>query len=160
MKNKGFFIKYAVKEIMIISCEVCKKKFEIESKLIPSEGRTLQCGSCNHKWHFKNKAKYEKKIILTKAKKNIENKVPEETEELINEAEIAITKKNNKFNKGKKINILSFLIVFIITITALIILADTFKNSIKIFIPNFESILYNLFETLKDVILFFIDLFR
>jgi len=145
---------------MIISCEACKKKFEIESKLIPPGGRTLQCGSCNHKWHFKKKVKNEKKIILNKPKKYIENKVPEKTEELINEAEIAITNKNNKFNKVKRINILSFLIVFIITIIALIILADTFKGSIKIFIPNLDSILYNLYETLKDVILFFIDLLK
>ena len=40
---------------MIISCEVCNKKFEINSNLIPSDGRTLQCGSCNHKWFFKKK---------------------------------------------------------------------------------------------------------
>ena len=37
---------------MIISCEKCTKKFELSEKLIPSEGRLLQCGSCFHKWHY------------------------------------------------------------------------------------------------------------
>ena len=41
---------------MIISCAQCDKKFEIESNLIPSEGRLLQCSSCNHKWFHKKKA--------------------------------------------------------------------------------------------------------
>jgi len=141
---------------MIISCEACNKKFEIDSNLIPSEGRTLQCGSCNHKWFFKKK----KKIILEKSEEYIEKKLPEDTEELINEAEKTISKKNNIQTKKKTIGILSFLIVFVITLAAIIILADTFKNPIKIFIPGFDIILDNLYESLKDIILFFKDLFK
>ena len=141
---------------MIISCEACKKKFEINDRLIPPEGRTLQCGSCNHKWFFKKKVKKEKTIILDKPKKNI----PENTEELINEAESTILKKTKKTKTKNKISILSILIVFIITFVALIILADTFKNSIKLFVPGFDIILDNLYESLKDVILFFKDLFK
>ena len=38
---------------MIITCEKCSKKFNLEDSLIPDEGRELQCGSCNHKWFFK-----------------------------------------------------------------------------------------------------------
>ena len=93
---------------MIISCEECNKKFHIDSKLIPSEGRTLQCGSCNHKWYFKKKLKKEKTIILDKQKKNIEKNVPENTEELINEAEKTIIKNEKKTQKEGEINILSF----------------------------------------------------
>jgi len=145
---------------MIISCEECNKKFHIDSKLIPSEGRTLQCGSCNHKWYFKKKLKKEKTIILDKQKKNIEKNVPENTEELINEAEKTIIKNEKKTQKEGEINILSFLIVFIITMIAIIILADTFKYSIKLLIPGFDIILDNLYETLKDVMLFFIDLYK
>ena len=37
---------------MIISCEKCNKKFELEDNLIPESGRFLQCGSCSHKWHY------------------------------------------------------------------------------------------------------------
>ena len=145
---------------MIISCEACNKKFEIDSNLIPSEGRTLQCGSCNHKWFFKKIVKKKKKIILEKSEEYIEKKLPEDTEELINEAEKAISNKNNIRSKKKTIGILSFLIVFVITLAAIIILADTFKNPIKIFIPGFDIILDNLYESLKDIILFFKDLFK
>jgi predicted Zn finger-like uncharacterized protein len=40
---------------MIIACNSCNKKFEIDKSLIPETGRLLQCNSCNHKWFFKNK---------------------------------------------------------------------------------------------------------
>jgi len=40
---------------MIIECIKCSKKFEVNSDLIPSDGRTIQCGSCNHVWFFKKK---------------------------------------------------------------------------------------------------------
>ena len=39
---------------MIIQCINCNKKFEVNSDLIPSTGRTIQCGSCGHIWFFKN----------------------------------------------------------------------------------------------------------
>ena len=38
---------------MIISCIKCIKKFEINSDLIPENGRLLQCSSCSHQWFFK-----------------------------------------------------------------------------------------------------------
>ena len=37
---------------MIVSCPNCNKKFKISEKLIPDNGRLLQCSNCNHKWHF------------------------------------------------------------------------------------------------------------
>jgi len=136
---------------MIILCEECNKKFNIDSKLIPFEGRTLQCGSCNHKWFFKKKIKKEKAIILDKTKNNTDINIPNQTEDIINDAEKVVS-------KNKKINILSYLIVFIITLSALIILADTFKYFINSLIPGFDIILNNLYETLKDVMLFLKDL--
>ena len=38
---------------MIIECVNCNKKFEVNSELIPLQGRTIQCGSCNHIWFYK-----------------------------------------------------------------------------------------------------------
>ena len=38
---------------MIITCNNCNKKFDIDASLIPDKGRLLQCASCNHKWFFK-----------------------------------------------------------------------------------------------------------
>ena len=146
---------------MIIACPSCKKKFEVNASLIPKEGKMLQCGSCSHKWFFKKEV--IKKVIKTvdKTPEIIDKNVPDSTEELITEAETAISnfeKKNIKSNK--KINFLSFLIIFIITLVAIIILADTFKNFIKIFIPGFDVILSHLYESLKDIMLFLRDLLK
>ncbi len=38
---------------MIITCNNCNKKFDIDSNLIPDKGRLLQCASCDYKWFFK-----------------------------------------------------------------------------------------------------------
>ena len=149
---------------MIIACPCGKKKFEVNASLIPNEGKMLQCGACDHKWFFKKEAK--KKVIkdvkkpLNKIPEIIDKNIPDKTEDLISEAETEISKVEKKQIKDKKINILSFLIVLIISFVALIILADTFKNSIKLLIPGFDLILNSLYETLKDVILFIKDLFN
>ena len=38
---------------MVITCNNCNKKFNVDSNLIPDKGRLLECASCNHKWFFK-----------------------------------------------------------------------------------------------------------
>jgi len=55
-------------------------------------------------------------------------------------------------------NFLSYIIVSIITFIAIIIVLDTFKSPLSNIFPNLELVLYNLFETLRDVILFAKDL--
>ena len=164
---------------MIISCINCKKNFDINSDLIPEKGRLLQCGVCNHKWVFQNiiipiekeKLIYSNQVVdseITKKKKTIDieimkenisddNKVaiPKDTETIINEAESIL---NNKNKNGKKSYILNVIFVFIISFSALLILIDTFKYPLSKIIPNIEFILYNLYETLTDIGLFFKDL--
>jgi|TARA_B100002051_G_C16402244_1_gene470469 hypothetical protein len=148
---------------MIIACPCGKKKFEVNSSLIPSEGKMLQCGTCSEKWFFKKEIKKEVikevKKPLVKIPKNIKKDIPDVTEDLISEAETTIPKvKKNKINK--KINTLSFLVVVIISFVALVILADTFKNSLNLIIPGFDLILNSLYETIKDIALFIEDLFK
>ena len=46
---------------MIIQCENCNKKFEIQDNLIPDKGRLLECGSCSHQWHYTPISKLELK---------------------------------------------------------------------------------------------------
>jgi len=43
----------AIRDPMIIECPNCNKKFNIDKKLIPEDGRTLKCSSCDHIWHYK-----------------------------------------------------------------------------------------------------------
>ena len=49
---------------MIITCEQCPKKFEIESNLIPQKGRLLQCSSCGYKWFYKRDKSEKTKVVL------------------------------------------------------------------------------------------------
>jgi len=66
---------------------------------------------------------------------------------------------NIKKSKIKKnFNILGLTIVFIISFVALIIVLDTFQKPISIIFPNIEFLLYNLYETINDIVLFFTDL--
>ena len=157
---------------MIIDCEKCNKKFEIDQNLIPANGRLLQCSSCNHKWFFKidtNNKAIEKTINqsleIFESKISQENNVMEATNITnideknsvpLNES---ITKNNDNIVKiQKKNNFLNLIIVFIISFIALILILDTFVELlIKIF-PNLESFLYNLYESIHDIKLFIKDL--
>ena len=150
---------------MIISCDQCHKKFEIDSNLIPKDGRLLECGSCNHKWFYKQDIEDKtEEIIIEPQLKNIEeeNIDPIQTNiSQINELDTSSEKKEIIENKKiKKIGVLNIIIVFIISFVALIILIETFKNPISIYIPNIEFILNSLHEILRDIILFFKDLIK
>jgi len=66
---------------------------------------------------------------------------------------------NAKLSINKKsYTILGLIIVFIISFIAIIIVLDTFQKPISMFVPNIEFILYNLYETISDIVLFFSDL--
>ena len=146
---------------MIIDCPCGKKKFEIDQNLIPEEGRLLQCGFCNEKWFFD---KDKKKISETKlnvknekdAKSNNNDVNLEESEISLNDNTDNVIKVKNNFSFSI---FLSYILVSIISFVALIILIDTFKSPLYTIFPNLEFILFNLFETLKDIKLFIKDLF-
>ena len=149
---------------MIIACIKCKKQFEIESNLIPEEGRLLQCSACDNKWFYKKNLKKEPLIPLEKEKikkeiKKKSTKIKKSKIRINDEFDYTKPRDNKKTNKVKKISILNTILVFIISIIALVLIAETFKNPISAFIPNIEIILENLYETLKDLSLFIRDLF-
>ena len=154
---------------MIIACQKCNKKFEIDSSLIPKKGRLLKCGSCNYEWFFtKQKIENEELEIPIKEIENEELEIPikeikNETLDIkpnILENNLNLNQSKTKGNiKKKKISFFKTLIVFILSIISLIVVIDTFKEPISLIIPNIEFLLYNLFETIKDIRLFFDDLF-
>ena len=160
---------------MIITCPNCKKQFEIDNSLITDEGRDLQCGSCNYIWFYKleeqndevlklNEEIVSKKIETNAEKidekkqsqKKIKSDINIEKQEKISEKQKSKTSSKNTENKGSKF--FSYLIVFIISFAALIILLDTLKTPLISVFPRLEIILFNLFETLQDIKLFIIDL--
>ena len=159
---------------MIITCPCEKKQFNIDSSLIPQEGRELQCGSCERVWFYKPENESEVPLTLNenasvdKVEPDIEikDKNEEFSEKLNQEKTIKpeikeISKETDKtvkktVNKGPKF--FSYLIVFIISFVALVILLDTLKTPLINIFPGLELVLFNLFETLKDIKLFIIDL--
>tara|TARA_B100001057_G_scaffold191964_1_gene192867 strand:- start:141 stop:611 length:471 start_codon:yes stop_codon:yes gene_type:complete len=155
---------------MIINCPNCKKQFNVDSNLIPDIGKLLKCGSCNHTWFFNkyNEVNDEKEIISEKkfseSKKTLEKSFKKK------KVKTNISLSNLPKNKGSELvkyepkfnfgigNVLNYTIVFIISFVAVIILLDTFEKPLSAFFPNIELILYNFFETLKDLKLFIKDL--
>jgi predicted Zn finger-like uncharacterized protein len=159
---------------MIIDCINCTKKFEVKASLIPDNGRTIQCGSCNHIWFYKPKIELSKNEIKTEIsnpksndndlesnKDDHANEKLSKTDETNNLENVANTEpsSNELTNKNKKTTFsvskfLSYFLVFLITFIALIIVLDTFKTPLSSIIPGLEIFLYNFFETLKDLYLF------
>ena len=156
---------------MIITCPNCNKQFKIDNYLIPNEGRDLQCGSCNHIWFYTIEEKNNDTLQLNEEIINKDIEIKEEREiplEKINPVS-SIKKKvkipdkeenpsKSKILEKKESKLFSYLIVFILSFVALIILIDTLKSPLISVFPGLEIILFNLFETLQDIKLFIIDL--
>jgi len=147
---------------MIIICDKCDKKFNIEDALIPIKGRLVKCGNCLNTWFYKidvnenntttsNNNFKDKFIINENLKEDFSSKI----------------ENNNKFSKNTKIkkrdSFMSFLnsfFVILITFISIIILADTFKINIAVFLPGIIPLLESLYATLFDLQLFIKDLFN
>ena len=149
---------------MIIVCPSCGKNFAVDENLIPDQGRLLKCGSCNQTWFFNKHKNAEIKPsteeIVVEEKRDIkEKKIRKSRSNFSNNikkgSELVKYQPKYNFTFGK---FLSYVIVSIITFVAIIIVLDTFKNPLSNIFPNLELILYNLFETLRDLILFAKDL--
>ena len=152
---------------MIINCIKCTKKFEVNASLIPNNGRTIQCGSCNHIWFYKPKIEQSKNEIKTEVSSSnsnnnvVENKEDDHANEKLlktDETKNTEPSSNELINEIKKTTFsvskfLSYFLVFLITFIALIIVLDTFKSPLSSIIPGLEIFLYNFFETLKDLYL-------
>ena len=162
---------------MIIICPSCKKKFNIDINLIPSKGRDLQCGSCDHIWFYKKQEPVSEPLqinedIATK-EKEVSDKLDDDKykdqliEQLVEENkkakyELSTIKETESkpevIKKTQSSKFFSYLTVFIISLGALVVLLDTLKTPLINIFPGLEVLLYNLYETLKDIKLFIIDL--
>jgi len=162
---------------MIIECINCNKKFNVDADLIPKQGRQIQCGSCEHIWHFKIESSLKEPLILDDENNQKNISIAKDTKEITESINVENPKKllkDNEIYKNNKIqenitiennikiskisNFFSYLLVILISFVALIILLDTLKSPLINFFPGLEIVLFNLFETLKDIKLFIIDL--
>ena len=144
---------------MIINCPECNKNFNIDQNLIPNEGRLLQCGSCNYKWFFKINNNEEQIKIKKKLDHNSDiESISKSTKEKISDDfdKSTSVKKKEKSN----INYLNILLVIIISTIAFVLVLDTFKNQLILVFPNINFLLDNLYESLKDIKLFTLDLIK
>ncbi len=169
---------------MIITCNNCNKKFDVDSSLIPDLGRLLQCASCDHKWFFKkvvsentvsptdedisddnvnifeqnNSPINDVENVSDASNDEVEVNLEEKTKEKIEINKVESTQVNTQPKKQKNFKILNIFVVSIISFVAFIIIVDTFKYPIGKIVPNVEFILYNLYESIKDISLFIRDL--
>ena len=170
---------------MIIECPNCNKKFNLNDKLIPEDGRDLKCSTCEHVWHYKiilnknsndqkisedkdtkldiNISKNDKKDNELKEKINYED-ISDISDEVISEKSIEDTEvkiKDEKVNDKNTIKlkmIFIYLIIFIISLLGIIFLLDTFKYNLSDIFPGIVTLFDSLYDTLLDIKLFLRDL--
>ena len=127
----------------------------------------VKCGVCNHTWFFKPSENIEKKQDAATPNTTIKE---EENREFIRvkqnkeaiKPKVDKTKGNTKYlpaiKKEKSKNFSKLFLVFLISIIAIVILIDTFKDPLAYIIPNINFYLDNLYQSLIDIKLFTIDL--
>ena len=165
---------------MIIECPNCNKKFNLDKKLIPENGRSLKCSNCDHIWHYKTQiTKSIDNLKIPKDKdsnldtNSSKDKIDVEHNEEINDENLTdinqgvVSEENtedeedyikDEKKQGKIKKILVYLIVVIISILGLIFLLDTFKSYLSNVFPGITPLLDSFYETLLDFKLFIKDL--
>tara|TARA_B100001250_G_scaffold384230_1_gene378851 strand:- start:3623 stop:4093 length:471 start_codon:yes stop_codon:yes gene_type:complete len=156
---------------MIIKCNKCNKKFNLDDRLITNDGRLLKCGNCNNEWFYKptlvsntnfqdldNKTKIPKKVKTNESKENITIFETKNNENVKLKNTTKEEKLIKKMDKSKYI--LNYIIIFIISFIAILIILDTFKIHLSKILPNIIPFLNSLYESLYDLKLFLKDLFN
>jgi predicted Zn finger-like uncharacterized protein len=146
--NHKWFFKKEVQSEPITSFKTIKPIEKIESS--KEEIQRVEIES-SKTMEFLDK-KVNDELVIKKT--TIYNDNINKNEDYKDDKDLKITIPKNK----KTFNILSLIIVLIITFIALIIFLDTFKTPIGKIVPNFEFQLYNLYETINDIVLFLKDL--
>ena len=163
---------------MIIECPACSKKFNIDEKLIPNEGRLLKCGNCDHTWFYKREEnlKLETETIKineieNKSELNVEpvdvtvkqtkqkrKKISKKTTTIESTSKELVSFDKSSVSRENKIIKKIFLII--ISIIAFILLIDTFKNQISVIFPGILKMSDSLYLVINDLKLFIKDLVR
>ena len=164
---------------MIIECPACSKKFNIDEKLIPDEGRLLKCGNCDHTWFYKKEENLKLETESIKINEIEENKseiniepvdVPiKETKKIRKKIRKKSSTKEStskelvsidKSSVSRENNIIKKIFLIIISIIAFILFIDTFKNQISLIFPGILKMSDSLYLVINDLKLFIKDLVR
>ena len=147
---------------MIIICQNCNKKFEIDDQLITEKGRLVQCGFCNSKWHqlpqikTSEKKTIDKKQELTLPKTAIKKRIYARKEE----KNLTKPKTDKTKIKAKKIGFLSLILIILISTVAAFLVVETFKTQIVSFWPQADAYINHIYETLENIFILIEDLFK
>ena len=164
---------------MIIECPACSKKFNIDEKLIPDEGRLLKCGNCDHTWFYKKEENLKLETETIKINEIDENKSEINIEPVdvpikqTKKVRKKISKKSStkestskelvsidKSSVSRENNIIKKIFLIIISIIAFILLIDTFKNQLSVIFPGIVQMSDSLYQVINDLKLFIKDLVR
>ena len=159
----------------LLQCSSCNYKWFFKKEITNKPDPIVKNNDSAEKQepNIKEIAPYKEEIVLAKTERpktiQLLDKVTEEVP-IIEKISIKDKLKNNeskeeerepqiKTSKNRKnYNILGLVIVFIISFISLIIILDTFQEPISNIVPNIEFLLYSLYETVHDIVLFFSDL--
>ena len=168
-----------IRDPMIIECPNCNKKFNLDKKLIPENGRTLKCSSCDNIWHYKiSITKNMEDAALSKDNNiKLDTNIPEiEKEEddqdrainddnlaginqgVLSEESTEDEEDDIKDQKGKLKMVLVYFTIVIISLLGLIFLLDTFKSYLSSVFPILTPLIDSFYETVLDFKLFITDL--
>ncbi len=164
---------------MIIECPACSKKFNIDEKLIPDEGRLLKCGNCEHTWFYKKEENIKVESEIPKIGEIEENKSEinlEPVDEPIKKTKKIRKKISNKSSTKESTSkelvsidkssvsreniIIKKIFLIIISVIAFILITDTFKNQISVIFPGILKMSDSLYLVINDLKLFIKDLVR
>ena len=147
---------------MIINCQSCNKKFEINDQLIPVNGRLVQCGFCNSKWHQLPQIEatkvepIDKKEELDKPKKLIKKRIDIQKEE----KNLTISRSVKTKTKTKSIGFFNLILIVLISTVAIFLVIETFKIQIIAFWPQADIYINHVYETLENIFILIKDLFK
>jgi len=162
---------------MLVSCNTCKKKFEVPASAIKSTGRLLQCGSCGNKWTqypIKEESVQEAKTTapvrlknLEKSKKNLRTKKKRKvnlySEEYLQKKHgLSIKKSFVQLEKNKKVknnfSFYSYLITISVFLFAILGILNLSKNIIILNYPSAELYFNYFYEVINIIKIIFIDI--
>ena len=164
---------------MIIECPACSKKFNIDEKLIPDEGRLLKCGNCDHTWFYKKEENLKLETETLKINEIEENKseiniepvdVPIKQTKRIKKRISKKSSTNKSTSKelvsidkrlvSRENNIIKKIFLVIVSFISFILLIYTFKNQISVIFPGILKMSDSLYLVINDLKLFIKDLVR